>query len=64
MEESLKHSSQLDHDLGWPPHDPKNRDRLEVEGVLDREVSGTQLRHAISARSNFGTRVFPDTHSS
>jgi len=39
MEESFKHSSQLEHDLGWPPHDPKNRDYfaepLEVEGVLD-----------------------------
>jgi hypothetical protein len=39
MEESLKDSSQLDHDFGWPPHDPENRDYfaepLEVESVLD-----------------------------
>ena len=38
MEESFK-DSQLDHDLGWPPHDPETRDYfaepLEVEGVLD-----------------------------
>ena len=39
MEESLKNSSQLERDLGWPPHDPESRDYfaepLEVEGVLD-----------------------------
>ena len=39
IEESLQHSSHLEHELGWPPHDPKSLDYfaepLEVEGVLD-----------------------------